>query len=585
MIFNFKECLPYIIDAYSAVLGEEYRDIIAEKINSARICFYTDVEGELNYIDELKSFKKLECLSEFFASINLSRDNQLDRNIINILENNINLLFENGDIDKLYLLLVHFDDDEFLSKNNLLNSKIIMINFLLNRNDINRNNYKEIMLSQDYSKVLIEVDKILQIYLKFSEKYSKYDKTFSSYESKLESEIKLCKNTKKAAIRILFVKSSKNFPEYIRNKISSKTLEEQTDLFLCDEELFESCGIYIFNSELMNDLYQMNVNSSIPLMTLVELQNSFLKKIGFDVPEIDYSNFSEKEIFKHIEFVKNEIASGRLFDGEFVDALVKKYYAVNNSALRTYHMCRKDYIDFVSKNKNIEDIETITYGEIMDKTVCVVNSKDENGKPCVLLYFGIGENTLGLLSYCFLHECGHVIDEKDGQCGFDKHVNVDANSFNEEYRKYERFNETINDIFAIEATEYLENQGIFILEDSKYVDKEIRHKINTSDIDKSLLNPLVTKYRKHVIEAKVMSDPSRLTYYIGENNYEELVFLLNWVDDLRKKGLAKSLADKENDTLTEQYSFILERAEFVYQEIQNFYDRVIRQMSLMNKCN
>lgn len=583
MIFNYKGCLPYVIDAYSAVLGEEYRSMISEKINSVRICFYTNVEGELDYIEELKSFKKLECLSEFFDAINLSRDKQLDKKITNILENNINLLFENSDIDKLYLLLVHFDDDEFLSKNNLLNSKTIMMNFLLNRNDIDKNNYKEIMLSQDYSKVLVEVDKILQIYLKFSEKYSEYEKSFSSYESKLESEIKLCENIKIATRKILFVKTSKNFPEYIRNKISSMTLEEQTDLFLCDEELFKSFGIYIFNSELMNDLYQMNVNSSTPLMTLVELQNIFLKKIGFDVPEIDYSNSSEKEILKHIEFVENEIANGRLFDGEFVDALVKKYYAVNNSAIRNYHMCRKDYIDFVSENKSVKDIEPITYSEIMDKTICVVNSKDENGKPCVLLYFGIGENTLGLLSYCFLHECGHVIDEKDGQCGFDKHVDVEANSFNEEYRKYERFNETINDMFAIEATEYLENQGIFILEDSKYVDKEIRYKINTSDIGKSLLNPLVTKYRKHVIEAKVMSDPSRLTDYIGENNYEEIVFLLNWVDDLCKKGLAKSLADKENDILTEQYAFILERAEWVYQEIQNFYDRVISQMSLVNK--
>lgn len=51
MIFNYKGCLPYIIDAYSAVLGEEYRSMISEKINSARICFYTDVEGELDYIE------------------------------------------------------------------------------------------------------------------------------------------------------------------------------------------------------------------------------------------------------------------------------------------------------------------------------------------------------------------------------------------------------------------------------------------------------------------------------------------------------------------------------------------------------
>ena len=40
---DLKSLLPYVIDAFSSVYGEEYRPIISKKLNKAVIVFYYDI--------------------------------------------------------------------------------------------------------------------------------------------------------------------------------------------------------------------------------------------------------------------------------------------------------------------------------------------------------------------------------------------------------------------------------------------------------------------------------------------------------------------------------------------------------------
>ena len=58
MDIDFKSLLPYVIDAFSLVYGNEYRSIISQKINNAVIVLYYDIEGLNDYILYLKKHIK-----------------------------------------------------------------------------------------------------------------------------------------------------------------------------------------------------------------------------------------------------------------------------------------------------------------------------------------------------------------------------------------------------------------------------------------------------------------------------------------------------------------------------------------------
>ena len=66
---ELKKILPYVIDAYSNVYGEEYRDIISQRINNAIIIPYYDIEGLDDYLSSIKRCKKREYAIKFLDEI------------------------------------------------------------------------------------------------------------------------------------------------------------------------------------------------------------------------------------------------------------------------------------------------------------------------------------------------------------------------------------------------------------------------------------------------------------------------------------------------------------------------------------
>src|SRR5699024_6814206 len=130
----------------------------------------------------------------------------------------------------------------------------------------------------------------------------------------------------------------------------------------------------------------------------------------------------------------------------------------------------------------------------------------------------------------FMHECGHIIDQSSKGTGFessnDFNENSEKNPYDNAFRKYEKFNETLNDIFTMEAVELLHNHGTYLIEPSEFTLSDISNH-NTALITKNLLRPLLSKFRQQVISAKVKADHSELIRYIGKDNFEELVDVVN----------------------------------------------------------
>ncbi len=173
-----------------------------------------------------------------------------------------------------------------------------------------------------------------------------------------------------------------------------------------------------------------------------------------------------------------------------------------------------------------------------------------------------------------MHEMGHIIDQSQKGVGFeafnDFNTNCKKNPYDKAYRKYEKFNETLNDIFTIEATRILQEQGIYLLESEEFTSLDTNN-CNTALITKNLLQPLLQKFRQQVIKAKINAEPEELTKYIGKENFEELVDAVNKVDHLSRNGVIPKIDESPEDTMVIEYFEQVERVKQIYINIDSYY--------------
>ena len=116
---DFKSLLPYVIDAYSSIYGEEYRPIISKKLNNSIIVSYHDYEGLSNYVSYLKKCKGREFSIRFLDEIGIDvkehkKENYtepLDESITDILENLIDSVYGFSNEAEKWSPLLAFDSN------------------------------------------------------------------------------------------------------------------------------------------------------------------------------------------------------------------------------------------------------------------------------------------------------------------------------------------------------------------------------------------------------------------------------------------------------------------------------------------
>ena len=74
---NFKELIPYVIEGFTAVCGEEYHDMIEEKLNNLTILDYVDVDGIESYVWYLKDIKSKELSLKFLNYLGYDRKEEI----------------------------------------------------------------------------------------------------------------------------------------------------------------------------------------------------------------------------------------------------------------------------------------------------------------------------------------------------------------------------------------------------------------------------------------------------------------------------------------------------------------------------
>ena len=463
----------------------------------------------------------------------------------------------------------------------LLENKIKIINFLLDdaHEQITEKNFDLFVETEEYHRILEKIDKLNIVYEQLLLEYRKWEQQLHPYEQFVESETKRKEEIIERKKESLFLDIYLKLPTVIINAISDKTLEEKMNIIFGYLDISFVTTIESFSSDKMKKLESKDV-SLTDKSFIICLQAKFLMRLGLDV----MNNFlsyrfclNEEDIDNYLTFLNQPNIKQYIPSDDLINYITSARESKYEEALREYFMTREDFINAkeIFSNNDERGLNFI-YEIIKKKMTCVTVGgaiKDDNEFISVM-YYAIINGSAGSLSYSFMHECGHIIDQvSPNGTGFEDFRKIDNNPYDNSFRKYEKFNEAINDIFTIEAVELLQKQGIYLIEPLEFTLSDVSNH-NTALITKNLLKPLLLKFRQQVIRAKVKADHNELIKYIGKDNFEELVDVVNKVDYLSRNGVVPKIDTSPDDEMVKEYFEQVKRVKRIYSNI-DYYSNII----------
>lgn len=584
---DFKKTLPLIIDAFTEIYGQEYHSIISEKLNSAVMILYQDYESLDDYVLFLKKYKSREYSIKFLEKIGINVEKYKKDSYIEYLDIEVdeilscfivssNLLFEQFEEKIDFLLPIYcFDSNNNHSYKRLLKNKLKLINYFRdNKMKITEENFELFSKTEEYLKILEKVKECKKIYEELQKEYNNWRKTLFLYEKYIEEE----KNRKNKILQKkkdeLFLEIFDKLPTTIRKKISTETFEEQQNKIFGSNDISSQLLIESFSEKNMNKLMseELDIND---IFWIVYKQDIFLKKIGISIPDREILDCdSEEDVAKYLNFLNQDDVKKYLPSDDIVSYITMVREEKYEEALKEYYMSRKYFKDIIEIFGDTKHNNEYIYSLIKNRKICIFGIQYNEYQFTSAMLFSVRD--CGSLAHSYIHESAHIIDNCFAGTGFELRESFEddyqKNAYDNSYRKYEKFNETLTDIFSIEVNELLQKKGIYLFECKEFTLKDISSK-NTSEIVKNLLKPLLEKFRKQVIKAKINSNPNELIKYIGVQNFEELVDAVNKVDYLARKGVKYKIETNENDYMVMEYNEQLERVKQIYKNIDVYCSR------------
>lgn len=584
---NTQNLSPYVIEAFTHVYGEEYRSIISSRVNKAHIIFYHDTEGLADYVSYLKNCKIREFAIQFLDEIGIDVQKYKKSNYTESLDNEIDDMLE------YYIGYPYFGFSEradyyaplraFKSNNNtkpdkLLENKLKIINHLLGdkHDEITKENFNAFTEIEEYSELLKRIDQINLVYERLLSEYNDWATRLQPYEKYVEYERKRKENILQKKKDELFEDIFSKLPSFLRENIADKTLKEQQNSILGSGDISSASIIEFFRHEKMEKI-ESNDIKVLNKYLIVLLQSTYLKNLGAIPNEEILKCNSEEDVTNYLNFLNQDSIRKYIPSEELLDYISSVRERKYEEALREYYMTRQDVIDTLKIFDNSPNDMEIVYNHIKNESVCILCSGATNGDNefISIMFFTVRRNDGGYLAFSFMHENGHIIDQSSkGFGGFEIYDGLTdencMNPYDAKFRKYEKFNETLNDIFTMEAIEFLQNQGIYLIESKEFTSLDTSN-CNTALITKKLLYPLIKKFRRQVIKAKVNSELEELVKYIGKDNFENLVDAVNKVDFLKRKGVLSKIDKFPEDVMVLEYFEQVERVKQIYISIDDYY--------------
>lgn len=589
---DFKGLLPYIVEAFTAVYGEEYRTIISQKVNKTLIISYHDVEGMEGYVRYLERCKKREYGIKFLEKIGIKvkyeKDNftrPLPDGAQNILQHMIGgLTFGFSKNADDFSPLRAFDSNNRRTSEYLLENKIKLINYLLgDSEEVTKDNFDDFIKTDDYSKLLEAINGYRKIYEELLKEYTTWTKNLLPYEKyiKQENERKnfILEQKKKELFEEIFDK----LPLALKNALLNKKTEEQMNIIFGLGSIGKKSRLEYFQKENIEQL--KSDDFILLLMPIIWKHTDYFKDLGITIPDEFLHCDSKEDINKYLEFFNQDNIKQYIPSEDVIKDITSLREMKYEEALREYYTTREDFINTM-KIFNKNNMEYL-YRTFKNKVVCIVGNGcvNDKGEFMPLMFYTVKDG--GCLLFSFVHENGHIIDQNEKGCGFELAIDFSLegrrNPYDKAYRKYEKFNETLNDIFTLEAIKFLQDQGIYLME-AKEITKLDGENFNTALITKSLLKPLVQNFREQVIKAKVNACPEELIKYIGEDNFKNLVDAVNKVDYLSRNGVIPKIEKVTKDDMVVEYLEQVDRVKQIYNDIDEYYNEHFGELMGVNKA-
>lgn len=563
-----------IREVFLKVIGEKYRSKANENLKNVVYISYNNVEGIKNYREYLLRTKRDVLACEFFESIGVDitkfKLRKYDTSNYLEFEELIRTYFGSKvgfDVPTLKLGIKAFssglEEDEV--------AKLEQISFLNNylfggENIINEANYEEFKSTSVYKRV----DKQIQTWIsKFEEQQQEYKK----YKDSLESLREYVEEKEK---RLSFIQEEniKAIYEYIKDSFPLKWQERIKNIYKNEESAVKILGK--LDDYFGFSIFEYKYSELLKNGTVAEKKNILKRRLehfkNLKVIESIPISFEEMN-----NLYNNLMASDSIRDfippvslrKELIN-LKKELYRESKKALLLEDSLFQESIreNKISKQTAVDIAYTLYKNPIF-----VTKTSDENDVYYTLLYYTIRSCDGGLLDDILIHEFIHLftlfnLTDKDIMSGFDSIFggNDPRNNYNDKYRLYERFNETLTDIITEKVSYVLHNElKIFILEEKwsirPYID------LNTSSILRNLIYPFVDEFFDLIIESIINEDLNIVFNVIGKSNFEKLIDILNYIDNLVEYFKLNEII-KNNDTTSIYYRLYLESIE----EIMKIYD-------------
>lgn len=577
---NIKNYILIIRSAFAKVVGDKYLDIINERLDRSMYIPYTNFRGIKNYREYLLNCKRDNLMLDFFSSIGMDISKfqgiHYDSDYYEEFENLITIFLgaKNGmDFNVHKFGIMAFTPDEEFDTDIRKVTQICFLNDYLFQGQevVTQKNYDEFKRSNVYKRIIDNINKWLPIIEDKKKEYQEFKKTLNpllEYVTERQSTLKFIQESNRDAV-YQFIKENCD-EEWL--KLYQETHKDNESASSILGDIDEYFGFAIFRGKYDNILAEKG--KEFEKRNIMEKRLKFFEDIGYlDAPVSSFAGA--------IEGVYNVIMSSkearRLIPSV---SLRKKLEKLKEELIKKSEkeLIKEDYYFIKRMQEERFSEETAdALAEALVTSPVVVSNATCNDEKYILLYYTIREYDGGTLDYILLHEFIHLF-EHFLRCigeisGFD-HLSSNDNRKNpynrDNFRLYERFNETLTDMLAIDVLHVLHDEfKVFLLEDNSFIRSPINK--NTNSILKNMLYPFYHDYFDIMIEAFMEEDLNILFDEVGRENFEELVDIVNYVDTLISKfGLADDI--KTERTSSPFYGFYLNKVE----ETIDIYERMKR---------
>ena len=379
---DFKKLLPFAVDAFTKVYGDEYRDIIFQRINNAVIIPYHDIEGLSDYISYIKRCKRCEYAINFLDKIGVDVKKHIKDNYTQPLDDEIEKMLEyymdsslwgfSKDTD-YWVPLQAFKPNNDTYPKTLLKNKIKIINYLLDNNheQITEENFDLFVGTEEYNEILKKINELNLVYEQLLLEYRKWEEQLQPYEEFVESENKRKSEILKRKKITTFMDVYFRLPIPVINAISGKSLEEKSTAIFGGLDISSSSIIESFSFNNMEKLKSKDVDLW-DKFCIVLRQSDYLKNIGVEIPNEQMLKCdSEEDVNNYLFFLSQDNIRKYIPSDDLISYITSLRENNYEDALREYYVNRDDFLDAKREFDNNEGNLKYIYEQIKNKRVCV----------------------------------------------------------------------------------------------------------------------------------------------------------------------------------------------------------------------